>query len=170
MLRFDLRELEKGPVETQAELAPDDPLFEGLGVTLTGPVRVDGRLQGTGEGRYYWHGQVHATVAGECRRCLTPVQAPVAVEVGALFTDAEDAGDDPDSYRLESHDTEVDLRPVVREELALVVPTFLECRDDCRGLCPNCGKDLNAGPCGCAAPGSDPRWRALADLKSKFTD
>jgi uncharacterized protein len=59
---------------------------------------------------------------------------------------------------------------VVREELGLAVPKFLECRDDCRGLCPNCGKDLNAGPCGCAAPAVDPRWRALADLKGKITD
>lgn len=169
MLRFDLRELAIGPVDTQAEMAPQDPLFEGLHVTLAAPVRVDGRLQGTGEGRYYWHGHLHTTVAGECRRCLTPVQAPVAIEVGALFTREADAGDDPDAYRLQSHDTEVDLRPVVREELALAAPQFLVCRDDCRGLCPSCGKDLNAGPCGCA-PAADQRWRALADLKSKFTD
>lgn len=169
MLRFDLRELAQGPVETQAELSPQDPLFEGLEATLAEPVRVDGRLQGTGEGRYYWHGHLHTTVAGECRRCLTTVRAPVAVEVGALFTSDADAADDPDAYRLQSHDTEVDLRPVVREELALAVPRFVLCRDDCRGLCPSCGKDLNAGPCGCQ-PTGDPRWRSLADLKSKFTD
>lgn len=169
MLRFDLRELANGPVDTQAELAPQDPLFEGLEVTLSEPVRVDGRLQGTGEGRYYWHGHLHTSVAGECRRCLTPVHAAVAVEVGALFTRDADAADDPDTYRLQSHDTEVDLRPVVREELALAVPRFMVCRDDCRGLCPSCGKDLNAGPCDCK-PAADPRWRALADLKGKFTD
>lgn len=169
MLRFDLRELSQGPVETQAELAPQDPLFEGLDAVLAEPVRVAGRLQGTGEGRYYWHGQLHATVAGECRRCLTPVKVPVAVEVGALFTSDDDARDDPDTYRLQSHDTEIDLRPVVREELALAVPRFVECRADCRGLCPSCGKDLNAGPCDCA-PAADPRWRALADLKAKLTD
>jgi len=169
MLQFDLRELSQGPIETQAELAPEDPLFAGIGVVLAEPVRVDGRLQGTGEGRYYWHGHLHTAVAGECRRCLTAVKAPVAVEVGALFTSDADAGDDPDAYRLQSHDTEVDLRPVVREELALALPRFVLCRDDCRGLCPSCGKDLNAGPCGCA-PAADPRWRSLADLKGKFTE
>ena len=168
-MQFDLRELSQGPIETQAELAPEDPLFEGLGVVLAEPVRVDGRLQGTGEGRYYWHGHLHTAVAGECRRCLTAVKAPVAVEVGALFTSDADAVDDPDAYRLQSHDTEVDLRPVVREELALALPRFVLCRDDCRGLCPSCGKDLNAGPCGCA-PAADPRWRSLADLKGKFTE
>jgi uncharacterized protein len=169
MLRIDLRELARGPVETQAEIGPLDPLFEGLGVTLAGPVRVEGRLQGTGEDRFYWNGTLQTTVAGECRRCLTPVTVPVTAEVGALFTRDTDAAQDLDSYPLQSNDTEVDLRPVVREELALVVPRFVECRADCRGLCPHCGKDLNAGPCGCA-PAADPRWRALADLKSKLRD
>ena len=169
MLRFDLRELAQGPVETQAELGPKDPLFDRLSVTLAEPVRVGGRLQGTGENRYYWHGTLHTAVAGECRRCLTPVTIPVAVDVGALFTRDADAAEDPDAYRLMAHDTEVDLRPAVREELALAVPQFLVCREECRGLCPQCGRDLNAGPCGCArAP--DPRWRALANLKGKLRD
>ena len=168
MLRFDLRELSQGPIETQAELAPEDPLFEGLGVVLAEPVRVDGRLQGTGEGRYYWHGKLGAEIRTECRRCLTPVQVPVAADVGALFTEDAEAADDPDSYPLPPRAIEIDLRPAVREELALAVPAYVVCREDCRGLCPQCGNDLNAGPC--CDPAPDPRWRALADLKSKIRD
>jgi uncharacterized protein len=167
MLQYDLRDLARGPVETQADVAADDALFAGLGIALTGPVRVGGRLQATGEGRFYWHGTLRAVVAGECRRCLTPVSVPVAADIGALF--AEDALDDPDAYPLPPHATEVDLRPAVREELALAAPGFVVCREDCRGLCPRCGKDLNAGPCGCG-PAADPRWRALADLKGKLRD
>lgn len=169
MLQVDLRDLARGPVETQAEVAPEDSLFQGLGFTLVGPVRVGGRLQATGEGRYYWHGSLAAQVAGECRRCLTPVTMPVAAEIGALFSQDADATDDPDSYPLPPHAIEVDVRPAVREELALAVPGFMLCREDCRGLCPRCGKDLNAGPCGCD-PTPDPRWRALADLKSKLRE
>jgi DUF177 domain-containing protein len=167
MLQYDLRELAQGPVETQAEVAADDPLFAGLGIALAGPVRVGGRLQATGEGRFYWHGTLRTVVAGECRRCLTPVSVPVEADVGALF--AEDAVDDPDAYPLPPNATEVDLRPAVREELALAAPGYVVCREDCRGLCPRCGKDLNAGPCGCG-PAADPRWRALADLKGKLRD
>lgn len=167
MLQYDLRDLARGPVETQAEVAADDPLFAGLGIALAGPVRVGGRLQATGEGRFYWHGSLHAVVAGECRRCLTPVTVPVEADIGALF--ADDALDDPDAYPLPPHATEVDLRPAVREELALAAPGYVVCREDCRGLCPRCGKDLNAGPCGCG-PAADPRWRALADLKGKLRD
>lgn len=169
MLQVDLRELSRGPIDTRAEVAPTDPMFEGLDLSLAGPVLVGGRLQATGEGRYYWHGTVQATVQAQCRRCLVPVAVPVRAEVGALFTHESDALEDPESYALPPHATEVDLRPAVREELALAVPRYVVCREECRGLCPHCGQDLNAGPCGCASE-PDPRWRALADLKGKLRE
>jgi len=167
MVRVDLRELARGPVDTRGELGQDDPLLEGLDVALGAPVVVTGRLQATGEGRFYWHGTVRTVVTGECRRCLTPVAADVAAEAAALFTQDPGAVEDPDSYALAPDAPEIDLAPAVREELLLAVPRFLLCRDDCRGLCPRCGQDLNAGPCGCA-PAADPRWQALAALKSKL--
>jgi uncharacterized protein len=169
MLQYDLRDLNQGPVETQAEVAADDALFAGLGIALVAPVRVGGRLQATGEGRFYWHGSLHTVVAGECRRCLVPVSVPVEGQVGALFTEDMTVQDDPDAYPLAPRAIEVDLRPAVREELALLAPRYVVCREDCRGLCPRCGKDLNAGPCGCG-PAPDLRWQALADLKGKLRD
>jgi uncharacterized protein len=169
MLQVDLRELSRGPVDTRAEVAPSDPIFAGLDLALAGPVVVGGRLQSTGEGRYYWHGTLQAVVRGECRRCLTSVQVPVTADVGALFSRESGALEDPEAYALPPHATVVDLGPAVREELALAVPRYVVCREECRGLCPHCGKDLNAGPCGCA-PDGDPRWRALADLKGKLRE
>jgi uncharacterized protein len=166
MLCVDLRELAQGPVETRGELAQADPLLEGLDVALGGPVVVIGRLQATGEGRFYWHGTVRTVVTGECRRCLTPVATEVVADADALFTQESGALEDPDSYPLAPDATEVDLAPAVREEVLLAVPRFLLCREDCRGLCPRCGQDLNAGPCGCA-PVTDPRWQALESLKQR---
>src|SRR5574341_1254798 len=128
MLVVDLRELARGPVETRDVLPAGDALFEGLDVVLAEPVVVAGRLQGTGEGRFFWQGSLRTVVADAVA---------------------------------------VDLRPAVREELILAVPRFVECRADCRGLCPRCGKDLNAGPCGCP-PATDLRWAALASLKDKL--
>src|SRR3989442_5496848 len=86
MLRVDLRELALGPVETSGELAQDDPAIEGTDLALREPVRVGGRLQAIGDGRFYWHGTARTVVKGECRRCLTPADAPVNLEIGALFT------------------------------------------------------------------------------------
>src|SRR2546430_10179433 len=76
MLQVDLRELSGGAATTHAELGAADPLFEGLGLVLAGPVRVTGRLHAAGEGRFYWQASLRAQVAGECRRCLAP--GPVA--------------------------------------------------------------------------------------------
>src|SRR2546427_7038381 len=77
MLQVDLRELARGPVETQGQLAGNDPLFEGLDVVLADPVHVAGRLHAAGEGRFYWRGSLHTHMAGQCRRCLVPVPVPV---------------------------------------------------------------------------------------------
>src|SRR2546425_587836 len=107
MLQVDLRELARGPVETRAQLAGDDPLFEGLEVVLADPVRVAGRLQSAGEGRFYWRGSLSTRVAGECRRCLVPVARPVAAEIDALFSQDPDALEDPSSYPLARAATEI---------------------------------------------------------------
>ena len=169
MLSVDLRELARGPVETRAQIAATDPVFDGVDFVLAGPVVVGGRLQAAGEGRFYWHGTLRAVVAGECRRCLVPVSVPVAADVGVLFAHDPDALEDPDCYPLARGATEIDLTPAVREELILAVPRFIECRADCGGLCPRCGRDLNAGPCGCA-PSGDTRWATLAALKGKLDE
>jgi uncharacterized protein len=169
MLQVDLRELARGPVDTLGQLPGDDPLFEGLDVALAEPVRVAGRLQDTGDGRFYWRGSLTTRIAGQCRRCLAPVSVPVTADINALFSRDADALEDPNSYPLTAEATEIDLRPAVREELLLAVPRWVVCRDDCRGLCPRCGKDLNAGPCGCP-PALDQRWEGLAALKGKLRD
>lgn len=164
MLRVDLRELARGPVETRGELRQDDPALEGLDVSLREPVLVSGRLQSIGEGRFYWQGRATTVIQGECRRCLTPVSTPLSLEMGALYTQDAEALDDPDSYAVAPDAPDIDVTPAVREELLLAAPRYLECREDCKGLCPQCGKDLNAGPCGCA-PAGDARWQPLKALK-----
>jgi len=165
MLRVDLRELAQGrAIETRGELKQDDPVLDGTEVRLQEPVVVQGRLQALGDGRFYWQGTARTVVAGECRRCLTPVETPLQLEIGALFTQDPDAQDDPDSYPVAPDATEVDVTPAVREELVLAAPRYVVCRDDCKGICPQCGKDLNAGPCDCA-PVTDARWQPLKALK-----
>jgi uncharacterized protein len=170
MLQIDLRELARGPVETSGELAGDDPHLAGLDVTLAAPVRVRGRLHAAGEGRFYWQGSLQTVVAGACRRCLAPLATPVAVEVGALFSQEPDAADDPDTYPVAPDAVLIDVRTAVREELFLAAPRYVLCRDDCRGLCPRCGKDLNAGPCGCPPAPPAASWRGLEALKGKLRD
>src|SRR5436309_15814862 len=100
MLQVDLRELARGPVQTRAELAGDDPLFEGLEVVLADPVRVAGRLQSAGEGRFYCPESLSTKVSGVCRRSLLPVGLPVAADIAPRFPKDRNAVEDPNSYPL----------------------------------------------------------------------
>src|SRR5713101_7698835 len=161
MLQVDLRELARGPVEMRADLAGTDPLFEGLEVTLAEPVQVAGRLQDAGDGRFYWRASLRSRMVGECRHRHGGEAAPALPDPDAL--------EDPSSYPLARDALVIDLRPAVREELLLAVPRWVVCREDCRGLCPRCGKDLNAGACGCPAP-VDPRWGGLTAVRHKLHD
>lgn len=150
MLRVDLRDLDRGPVETVGLLEPDDPVFEGLELDLVGPVSVEGRLQATGPGEYFWRARVRADVRSSCRRCLADVVRHVDEHLDVLFSDDPDAAEDPAVYLLPPAAAAIELGAAVREELALAVPPYPLCREDCAGLCPRCGADLNAGACRCA--------------------
>lgn len=147
MLRVTVRDLQRGPVPTAGELSASDPVFEGLGLSLVDPVAVDGELQATDGEDFLWRGNIRATARLSCRRCLADVDYPIDRHVDVLLTSDPEAAEDPSVYPLPIAATQVDLAPVVREELALEVPGFVLCRDDCAGLCPKCGADLNAGPC-----------------------
>lgn len=150
MLRVDIRDLRRGPVETVGAVAPTDPLFEGIDVPLAGPLQVTGVLETTGRGDYFWKGRFEGRINGECRRCLREFVLPVEASVDALFSADPDLQDDPSVYPLTEPVTHIDVTGAVREELVLAAPAYPLCREDCRGLCPKCGADLNQGPCGCA--------------------
>ena len=154
MLRVDIRDLQRGPVKTVGELQPDDPAFVGLGLDLVGPVSVSGQLQTAGPGEYLWRGSFRGVLQTECRRCLAEFCTSLDINVdAAIFSTDPEAAEDPDFYPLLERASHIDIRDVAREELALAMPArLLLCREDCAGLCLHCGADLNAGPCGCAAP------------------
>ena len=107
----------------------------------------------------------------ECRRCLNPLAGPLTVEVDERYApSSDDPGRtvDPEAFPIEHG--QLDLAPMVREELLLGVPDAPLCRDDCAGICPECGADLAAGSCGCRREVRDERWAALDQLRSEDSD
>lgn len=168
MLRIDLAEVRVGPVQTTGELAADDPLLGEVdpSMMLAAPVRVKGRLSSAGEGKYYWRASLETVVRAECRRCLVAVEVPVSASLGVIFAHEGDVVEEDGCYVIPARARTLNLAEPVREEVLLALPRFVECRPDCRGLCPKCGANLNDGPCGCA-PAGDPRWRALTQLERK---
>ena len=152
MLQVDVRELRHGSVSTEGQLGPADSLFDGLEVPLEGPLVVGGLLERAGQGGFFWHGHFEGKVRSVCRRCLGEFVMPVVQSVEVMFSADPELLDDPSVYPLAEPLAHVDVRPAVREELALAVDAFPLCREDCLGLCPRCGADRNRGACGCTAP------------------
>ena len=169
MLSFDIRSLASKAVHVDGTLSGDDPVWHEVDTRPSRSIHVVGRLSSAGTGRYYFSGRIEGEATEECRRCLTDVTVPVAEDVQLLFVDSDTEGaDDPDVYVIDSRAHELDMRPAVREQWLLAVPAFVQCRDDCKGLCPTCGTNLNAGECDCP-PATDSRWEALRSVRGQST-
>ena len=167
MLCFDIRSLASKAVHVDGVLATNDPVWQDDDTRPTTPVHVTGRLSAAGADRYYFSGHLDGEAAAECRRCLTDVTVSIAEDIQLLFVEADTEGaDDPDVYLIDSRAHELDMRPALREQWLLAVPVFVQCRDDCKGLCPTCGTDLNAGACDCA-PATDSRWETLRNVRGQ---
>lgn len=167
MLSFDMRSVEAKAAVVDAALSADDPVWKEHDPVPSGPLRVTGRLSWAGSGRFYWHGQVAGDIVLPCRRCLADATIHVQDESHVIFAEAgSDETDDPDVQVLDDRSNVIDLRPTIREQWILNAPSFAVCQEDCKGLCPTCGKDLNDGPCDCPAS-RDTRWDALRRVQSK---
>ena len=99
--------------------------------------------------------QVETVLQRPCARCLKDVRLPVRADAEETFLDD---GETPITMET------IDLQPIIREAVVLAEPMRVLCAPDCRGLCPQCGKDLNEGPCGCRDDDPDPRLAPLAKL------
>ena len=90
--------------------------------------------------------EVTAQADTRCSRCLEPVRIPVKAEVDALF-DRNPDPEDPDLYSYEA--STVELTDAIRDALLLELPLRILCSEDCKGLCPVCGINLNQSTCTC---------------------
>ena len=163
MLSFDIRSLAERAVAVDDTLSADDSVWLAGDPKPIGAIHVKGRLSPAGPDRYYWHGSIEGDVSLACSRCLGDADAHVSDEAHLIFAEAKTEGveDDPDVFLLDDRLPDLDLRPAIREQWLLNVPGYALCRDDCKGLCPTCGAELNVGPCACASSAADPRWDAL---------
>jgi len=101
-------------------------------------------------------GRLRSAARLECVRCLRTFDLPLAVELAVVADRARGRGRleselEADDYMMFHDGRQLDLREQARESLLLELPITPHCREDCRGLCPRCGADLNEGPCGCPA-------------------
>ena len=159
--------------------APADLGVAGvIGVPEGATVELDLRLESVMEGVLVT-GTAHAPVSGECVRCLEPVEQELDADFQEMFSypDADtrtarrdEAGDDAeDEDTLQLEDDLFDLEPVLRDAVVLALPMQPVCRDDCPGLCSECGARLADDP-DHHHDSADPRWAALQGLNRSLHD
>ena len=134
---------------------------------IHGRVRLDGR-------RVKVAGNVTGHLQLNCDRCLKPVDSNVTTQFSREYVTTADyeaqqavelTEDDLDLSIFDG--TIVDVDSLVREELLLAAPDHVLCRQDCKGICPQCGVDRNITPCDCESGGIDPRWAGLKELVNR---
>lgn len=114
-------------------------------------------------------GKIRASLEIPCSRCLKPVEVPVAVSVEKkldLNSGAETSSDE--AYYLSGYYLDVDK--LVYGELIVNLPMKVLCSPDCKGICMQCGKNLNEGPCSCAEGPGDPRMAAIRDIFNHYKE
>jgi uncharacterized protein len=123
------------------------------------PVEVDAVLESMADS-VVASGAARAPWRATCRRCLREIEGTARAEFREVFERHPTEGE---TWPLSGD--QADMTEMVREEMVLALPLAPLCRDDCRGLCPECGADRNEVDCGHAVADADPRWAALDDLK-----
>ena len=172
-LVIDTRELGRRP-GSMRPLRRTVPAPEHLGIDLIGvpagaDLELDLRLEAVMEGVLV-SGTATMPLSGECGRCLEPVSDELTVDLQELYSyDAERAPrgapaaeDDDETARMEGD--LLDLEPVLRDAVVLALPLAPLCREDCSGLCADCGGRLDDLPADHGHEAPDPRWGGLAGL------
>ena len=163
-LRFNFGFLIEADLGTsrQVELAyPSMPVSEDL--TLT-PLEGQFTVTRTGEG-IYLGGTLNSMLALNCMRCLIDLHHPIRFKLDELFYYPPETA--PKGELFIGEDGFIDLAPLIRELGLLEVPIQPICKEDCHGLCVECGQNLNEAHCDCKADHIDPRMAALKQLLDK---
>jgi DUF177 domain-containing protein len=161
--------------------------LEGSGFRPLEPLAVSASLRKL-SGGVLLEGKFTSRVVAECKRCLTEskLEVPVSFTInlvpeslarGAGLKDKDEEAEDKGhgesggSFGLDDTDEElfdgkvINLEPIVREQVLLALPMSAVCRDECKGLCMECGQNLNDKQCGCETTFVDPRLAALKNIK-----
>lgn len=162
-MRLELREIIEVPgasVPFSCELETDRLGFPAI-VRYEGKPHAEGRVFNEA-GVLRLEGFITADMLCICDRCGSEFRRQKRTELAAVIV--EDAGDDPELFTLDGDGIELD--EIISTLFILDMETKFLCAEDCKGLCPTCGKNLNDGPCGCRKQ-TDPRFAVLEQLLDK---
>ena len=168
ILRLD--DCPEGITHLDFEAGAEDLELSAEAFSFSRPLRVDLSVTRTFE-TFNVQGDIECLVEGECCRCLEPTAMKVEVRMRLLVQRREAT---PEELEAVEHEEMEILRPgtdtfdlhhALREDVLLEMPLRIYCREDCKGLCGQCGQNFNAGTCTCEHEEVDPRWAALSEVE-----
>ena len=180
-MKFTVAELERQAIDFDESLAPGTIDFVE-DVRQTGILHTSGRAdllkEHRGPGEIVDDIRIRASLDTRmevaCARCLEPVQQALETSFDLIFRPAAADSDNAD-HAISTSETEIGyyegdgvlLEDVLREQILLALPAKTLCREDCKGLCVECGRNRNTDPCDCAATSVDPRWSSLQAIRGQ---
>lgn len=140
-------------------------LCYGVSYPVSEPVLAQGTVKNTA-GVLMMEGQVRTTIHGICDRCAGSFDREVTFPIDVVLVTELANEENEDEWVFPLEGDSADLDDIVRTVFVLNLDSKLLCKEDCKGLCPKCGKNLNDGPCNCQKE-LDPRFAALKQLLEK---
>lgn len=128
-------------------------------VEFAEPVKIEGTLRNQDD-VFVLEAKGAAVVTMQCDRCLSPVRKELCFEIKERFAHTGREDEETETFAGD----QIDLADYVKRGIIGELPMKLLCREDCKGLCPVCGKDLNEGDCACDTTERDPRFESLRAL------
>ncbi len=169
-MKISLKDLEEGFNHLSWVEQDGDLDLDSSEVELLMPVEVEIDLMKSGT-TLDVNVNVKTRIRMSCSRCLEPIDRDLDLTFELVFrkvseNTTKDLNLTEDELKvIEYEGVQIDMTERIRESIILEVPIKLLCSDNCKGLCPICGENLNFGDCGCKREAVDPRWKALEDLK-----
>ena len=159
-------------IQKTAEFGMDTITFQSGSFPVLAKEPIELTITNTGDRNLEIRGTGKITVGIPCDRCLEEVSTEIPLEIerklDMKLTDEDRVNDLDESSYLTGMDLDVDQ--LVYLEVLMSWPLKVLCREDCKGICSQCGKNLNDGPCGCVEEPKDPRMAAISDIFSKFKE
>ena len=150
------------PFSTSVDLSD---LCYGVSYPVSEPVLAEGLVRNTA-GVLMMTGSVRTTIHGICDRCAAEFDRDIDFPIDVVLVTEFANEENEDEWVFPLEGDSADLEEIVRTVFVLNMDSKLLCKDDCKGLCCRCGKNLNDGPCGCQKE-LDPRFAALRQLLDK---
>jgi uncharacterized protein len=170
---LSIKEMEVRKVRFVETFEPGQIDFKDAEVQQAGPLTIDGaaELLANSDDEVRIRGKLSVIMKSDCDRCLGEALYPLNADLDLFYRPVSYIAND-EEIKIDEGEAEIgfysgagmELEDILREQVLLLLPMQKICREDCKGICPQCGKNRNEGDCQCKVEPAGNLWKALRDI------